>query len=63
MHFRFKMKSIFAGGLLQPLNMEALTAYEAQNGMNGKGAGRTDPERSMAEKDAVEVKGVMGSRN
>lgn len=46
------------GDLLQPLNMEALTAYEAQNGMNGKGAGRTDPERSMAEKDAVEVKGV-----
>ena len=46
------------GDLLQPLNMATLTAYEAQNGLNGKGAGRTDPERSMAEKDAVEVKGV-----
>lgn len=44
------------GDLLQPLNVAALTANEAQNGVDGKGTGGTDPERSNAEKDAVEAK-------
>ena len=51
------------GDLLKPLNAVRMSEDKAQNGAKEKDAGETGPERSDAEKNALEVKDVPEAEN